>query len=110
VQVYKSDRKQAGVAVFEVLAVVVVLALVVGAGMYVAHKHKTPSQAASNTSNSQTVTTKPGTTANVDQLVEQAASSEQTSASSYDTQYQQAATSSDSAMSNMGGAYNDSSF
>jgi len=110
-QTEKIPDRQHGAAAFEVLAAIVVLVLIAGAGAYVVHRDHNSSKTTNLgtlSSDGQATAAKPGTTSYIDEVTQQAAATEQNTDNSYDSQYQQAATSANTAMSNLGGAYNES--
>lgn len=94
-----------GTALVEVAVAVLVLAVIVAAGVYVMNH-----RAASNpdTSTNTTAAAQPGTTASIDQLTQSDAIREQQVYSSAAAQAQQDALSANTAASNVGGAYNES--
>ncbi|HVS58756.1 MAG TPA: hypothetical protein VHD60_03385 [Candidatus Saccharimonadales bacterium] len=113
---YRTTKKasyQAGFAFIEALLVLVVIGLLVGVGLYVAkQRQNVNSLSASTLGTSQDqktkVTAKPGTAANVTELVEQSAQDEASISSQNDNAETQAALSANTAASNLGGAYDES--
>jgi cytoskeletal protein RodZ len=104
----KVRQGQGGFAMLELVVLVILVLALAGVGLYIAHKRHATTPMAATSNGQTTAAAKPGTTSSVDQITTQAAASEQNSVDSYDTEYQQAATSDNSAMSNLGGAYNES--
>jgi len=98
-------NKSAGFAVVEALLIIVILAGIVGIGVYIMHQRQTTKTTASGaTSQTQAPA---GTTSSIDQLTQQDAQTEAGTDSQADNQMQQDATSANSATSNVGGAYNE---
>lgn len=107
---------EAGFVMFEAVLVVVVVAVIVGVGYYVIHNHRTTTTPVANstTSNSNSSTpnlsnqpTAPlGTTTSIDQITEQDEQSEAGIDNGADSVAQQQAVSPNSAISNLGGAFN----
>lgn len=111
----QKNRSIGGFAVLEGLLVLVIIGAIIGVGAYVVKvRHdvsKTTAVTTTTSAASPTATTAaPGTTASIDQITQQELQSESASISSNDTAYQQAATSDSSAASNLGGAYNATTF
>ena len=92
-----------GFTAVEAVLVIVVLAAVVGVGIFVVHRE----HAANTTANTQAAAPA-GTSASVDQLTQQDAQTEAAVDGQGDSQVQQDALSANSAVSNVGGAYNES--
>lgn len=95
--------KSAGMALVEAAVAVLVLGVIVAGSMYVINHRP-----ASSSSTTNTVTAQPGTTASIDQLTQNDAQTEQQASTKADAQVQQDALSANSATSNVGGAYNES--
>lgn len=99
-----------GFAALEAVLVIVVIAGIVAAGLYVFNKkHQVASTSnAANTASSQPATPPiNGTSASVSQLAQQAANTEASVDTSNDAQAQQSITAANSAAGNVGGAYNE---
>jgi len=107
----KIEVRSTGFAIIEALLIMVIVVSVVVVGAYVLHqKHKadnTLSKASTITSTTSTEPKANGTTASVNQLTQQDAQTEAGADNAADSQAQQASTSSNSAVSNAGGAYNE---
>lgn len=106
------QKKEGGIAVVELVLLLVIVAAIVGVGLYVA-RQKTNTESTlstANSSNSSVPKAPQGTSASVEQLTEQDASSEAAADHSADTSVQQDAASANGAASNLGGAYNESNF
>lgn len=100
---------QHGFAALEALLVVVVIAAIVAAGVYVVkQRHNTTTGVATTGSNLLQVTAKPGTVTRVTQQVEQSAQIDAQASGQNDSAELQAAQSANTAASNLGGAYNES--
>jgi len=100
----------AGFAAVEAVLLVVILAIIGGVGAYVAQqKHAADATLTSASAKATQVKTPvtAGTTASIDQLTRQDAQTEANIDKSADSQTQQNATSSNSAVTNVGGAYNE---
>jgi uncharacterized protein HemX len=100
--------KSAGFALVETVLIVVILAAIVGVGVYIMRQKQNTNSTLSSTSNG-TLQAKSltGTTANISQLTQQDAQTEASVDSSADSQTQQDATSANGAVNNVGGAYNE---
>jgi flagellar basal body-associated protein FliL len=95
-----------GTALVEIAVTVLVLAVVIAGGVYVMnHRSVTPSS--TNTSTT-TPAAQTGTTASIDQITQNDANTEQQADGSADAQTQQDALGANTAASNVGGAYNES--
>lgn len=110
-------KDQRGFAFVEALLIIVIIGLVAGVGYYVVKQRSngvTPATssapAASSPSTTATVTASAGTTDAIDQLTQADAQSEDSINSKYEKQTQSAATSDSTALSNLGGAYNESNY
>jgi uncharacterized protein HemX len=107
VRLYKN--KQAGFAVVEALLLIVIVAAVVGVAAFVMHQKHRADQTLTST-NTSAGNAPTGTTASVDQLTQQDAKTEASIDNSADASYQQAATSPNGSLGNLGGAYNEASY
>lgn len=102
-----------GFAFVETVLVLAIIGLIAGVGVYVVRQQQNAARTAANTS---VVATTPaasapqGTSASIDQLTAQSTASELAASHSADSQFQAVATSDNSALTNLGGAYNESSF
>jgi uncharacterized protein HemX len=107
----KQADTSAGFTVIEGVLILGVVAII-GVVGYVFYQNVTRPQANSNTATttSSQASAPAGTSANVEQLTQQAAADEMNADSGADSEAQQTATSTDSTISNVGGAYNESSF
>lgn len=104
-----SKGRAQGFAVVETLLILVIIAGIVGIGAYVL-RQKNNANSTLSSSTAPAVTSAPaGTTAAIDQLTQQDAQAETSVDSAADAAAQQAATSANSAVSNVGGAYNETS-
>lgn len=100
--------KSAGFAVVETLLVLVILAAIVGVGMYVVRQRNNANSTLSGNGIAPTSVKAPaGTTASVSQLTQQDAQTEAGADSSADSSVQQNSTSANGAANNVGGAYNE---
>jgi len=117
----KGPRAEAGFSMIDALLVLVIIGILVGVGAYVyKQNHKnvmSPTAAASTTatttspgsaSSTNSSTNQTGTTAYINQLTQQEAESESSITSQNDNAESQAALSANSAATNVGGAYNES--
>ena len=109
-----SSRKleTAGFSAIEGLLITIAIAAIVGVGGYVLHQKKIANGNLSSTSNGSATTqttAQPvtGTTANLDQLTQQDGQTEAGVDSSADGQTSQNATSSNDAINNVGGSYDE---
>ena len=107
---YKENN--AGFAAVEAVLLVVIVAIIGGVGAYVAQQKHT-ADITLNSSSSKTVPAKTpvaaGTTTSIDQLMQQDALAETNIDMAADSQAQQNATSSNSAVTNVGGSYDETS-
>lgn len=97
-----SRDNSSGTALVEVAVAALVLAVLIAGGVYVMNH-----RAAAPSTNTATAV-QPGTTASIDQLTQSDAKSEQQIYSNASTQAQQDALSANTAASNVGGAYDES--
>ncbi len=103
------NRAQTGFAMVEAVLVLIIIGLVVGVGYWVTtQKNATKTTASSATPTGQ-VTAKTGTTAAIDQLTKQDAQAETAINAKEDSSDQSNAQSTNSALTNLGGAYNETS-
>ena len=95
----------AGIATAEMVMVLVVVAALIGIGAYVLHRNL-----AAKTSTTASTINAPagGTTESIDQITANDAATEQQADKNADSRMQQDATSANSAVSNVGGAYDES--
>ena len=105
--------KNTGFAAAEGLLIVVMLVAIAGIGAYVLHQKKIANNTLSSTKDSGTTTqttTQPalGSTASIDKLTQQDGQTEAGVDSSADNQTSQNATSSNGAVNNVGGSYDES--
>jgi uncharacterized protein (DUF927 family) len=100
----------AGMALVEAAVAVLVLAVIVAGSIYVINHRPADASTTASTTTTNTTSSQPGTTASIDQLTQNDAQSEQQSATAGDAQTQQDALSANSAASNVGGAYDESTF
>jgi uncharacterized protein (UPF0333 family) len=104
------SRINNGFSAVEALLVIVIVAAVVGTGLYINHRHKSKvTSSTSSVAKAPTPSAQPGTTASITQLTQQDATTEQAVDKNYDSQTQQTATSANPAAANVGGAYDASS-
>lgn len=101
----RTENHSAGVAVVEAAAAMLILAVLVAGSVYVINHQPTGANTSTTTS---ATTAQPGTTASIDQLTQNDAQVEQQADTNADTQAQQDALSANSAATNVGGAYNES--
>jgi len=103
-------RRQQGFALVESLLIIVIIALIVGVGYWVVTQRNKNNTTA--TSDSQTTTAKApeGTTASIDQLTQADSQAEAAIDSKYAANEQTNSTSTNAALKNLGGAYNESSY
>lgn len=107
----KLGENKQGFALVEGILLLVIVAAVIGVGVYVIHqKHKSEKTLASNSGTSAQTKAPAGSTASVDQLTQQDSQTEASVDSSADGTAQQDAMSANSAVSNLGGAYNEASY
>lgn len=105
-----SDKSgSAGFTLVETVLVLVILAAIVGVGVYVVRQKQNANSTLSGTSSGLRTKAPAGTSASIDQLTGQAAQTEAGADSSADNQTQQNATSANTAVSNVGGAYDEAS-
>jgi prepilin-type N-terminal cleavage/methylation domain-containing protein len=115
-------NSDSGFSIVELLIVLVVIAAIVAAGIYVAHrdnKNKLASgSVVTSSSTSSAATSQPSSTtitptnvsATIDQITQQTEQAEANTYSAADAQIQQIAVSPNAAVANMGGAYNAAGF
>ncbi|HUY85365.1 MAG TPA: hypothetical protein VMU97_02510 [Candidatus Dormibacteraeota bacterium] len=105
---FSRQDKSAGFAIVETLLVLIILAAIVGVGAYVVRqKHNANSTLGSTGGTATSVKAPSGTTTGIDQLTQQDAQTEAGIDSAADSGAQQSATSANSAVNNVGGAYNE---
>lgn len=102
-------KKQAGFSVVELLLVLVMVALLVGLGYLFYQRRQKAATTTTTSTQSQTVAPTAGTTASIDSLTGQDASSESTIDQKHTSGEGTTAQSANSAAANVGGAYNESS-
>lgn len=107
-QQYKTFNS-GGFAVLEGILVIVAVVGVIAVGGYVL-RHRASVASSTVSSTTPAPVTPAGTSASIGALTQQDAQTEATTDTSSDSQAQQTSTSSDSAVSNVGGAYNESDF
>jgi Tfp pilus assembly protein FimT len=110
-------RSDQGFSTVETLLVLVVIATITGLGFWVYRQNHTKTTAnssnssvAGSTSSPATTSAAPGTTASIDSLTTQDVNSEQSIDSKYSNNDQTNAASANAAASNLGGAYDETSF
>ena len=106
----KSKGKQGGFALLELVLLLVIVAAIVGVGLYVVNQKSTSDNTLSGTGSGATAKPAQGTTASVEQLTEQDANTEAGVDKSADGSTQQTATSADSSVNSLGGAYNEANY
>lgn len=102
--------KAAGFALVETVLVLIILAAIVGVGLYVARQKSNVNGTLNNSGSSTAAKAQAGTTASINQLTQQDAQTEASVDNSADNGTQQASTSANGAVSNVGGAYNEANF
>ena len=102
------SKSTAGFAALEALLVVVVVAAIVGLGVYVMHQKDTADKNLNSTATSKTAAPA-GTAAAIDQITQQDAQTEANVDKNNDNSVQQAAGSDNTAVNNVGGAYDENS-
>lgn len=102
--------KSAGFALVETVLVLVILAAIVGVGLYVARQKSNVSSTLNSSGGSSAVKAPAGTTAGINQLTQQDAQTEAGIDSSADGGTQQTSTSANGAVNNVGGAYNEANY
>lgn len=101
-------KRQEGFSAVEIVLVLVIVAAVVGVGYYVWHQGQS-NQLSNNSSTPATTKAPAGTSASIDQITTQDAQTETAVDNGADKQTGQNATSADTALNNVGGAYNETS-
>ena len=102
------QKSQQGFSAVETVLVVVILAAIVGVGYYVWHQGQSSTTLSDNGNSSKTTKAPAGTSASIDQLTTQDAQTETAADNAADGQTSQNATSANTALTNVGGAYNES--
>lgn len=103
----RTDQK--GFSMVEAVLVVVIVAAIAGVGLYVMKQKQQTNKTVSSNSAATHANPPQGTSASVDQLTQQDAQTEAGVDHAADNQTGQDATSANSAVSNLGGAYNETS-
>ena len=108
----KTNQNQKGFSAVEVFLVLIVVAAVAGVGYWVVKQHNKTGTSTPATAVSTPVSpaASAGTASAIDQLISQDAQSEQAIDSKNDSTTQSDATSTNPALNNLGGAYNESNF
>lgn len=99
-------KENAGFAVIEATLAIIIIAAILGLGLYVM-KQRNTSSSINSTSSALVPQAQAGTTASIGQLTQIDAQNEAGVDSSGDNQTQQNVSSADSAISNVGGAYDE---
>lgn len=105
----KQEDKSAGFALIEMVLILVILTAIVGVGVYVMRQKQNANSTLSSNGSALRTKAQPGTAASIEQLTAQDAQTEAGVDSSADNQTQQDATSANTAVSNVGGAYDEAS-
>jgi type II secretory pathway pseudopilin PulG len=103
----KYKNKETGFAGLEALLVVFIVLVIAAMGVYVLHRHSDDKLQSLSSANSSAPS---GTSESVSQITALDASSESNIDKSADSNYKQDASSSNSAASNVGGAYNEANY
>ena len=104
-----SPKRQQGFAAVETLLIVVIIAAVVGVGYWV-YKQRNKNDVTATNNSQTTVKAAAGTTSSVDQLTQADSQAEATIDKKYAANEQSNATSTNAALKNLGGAYDETSY
>ncbi len=104
------QRHTGGFAAIEAVLILIIIVAVIGIGAYVLHQKSNSDKTLTTTSSEPVAKASAGTTESIDQLTEQDAKDEAAVDKAGDSSLQQAATSPDTSVNNVGGAYNESNF
>ena len=107
-KVASSKDRAAGFAIVETLLILIIIAAIVGIGAYVLHQNKKASSTLSSTNNTTSNSAPAGTSAAIDQATQQDENAEKSADNTADKAAAADATSANPAVSNVGGAYNES--
>lgn len=106
-----TTKRQQGFAIVETALIIVIIAVIVGVGYWVVkQRNKNNLNSSSSMSNTSKITAAAGTTASIDQLTQSDSKAEAAIDQKYEASEQSAVTSTNTALNNLGGAYNESSY
>ena len=106
----KVHKSRDGFALVEGLLLLVIVAAIIGVGVFVTRQKHSAEKLLSSSNTTAQSTASPGTTAHIDQLTQQDAKDEANVDSANDGSTQLDATSANSVVSNVGGAYNEANY